>query len=215
MPRGLVIALAAVVVAGVAVVEGLRSNRWGPSDDMKAAVARLERVPREVGEWVGADDPLDRKVIERAEAAGIVSRRYTNRKTGQQVSVLLLCGPSGPIGAHTPDICYGGLGYECVGQPIPTRVTFPSGGANFWTARFEKTTQRQSAIRVYWAWGADGDWEASANPRTDFALRTVLYKLYVAQPESPTASSATAGPAEVFMAEFLPPVKAALTPDPG
>src|SRR5690242_12572027 len=110
MPRVLVILLAVGVVVAVAVAEGLRSNRWGESEDVKAAAARLERVPREFGQWVGHDYPLEPRIVERAEAAGYVNRVYTS-KTGEQITVMLLCGLSGPIGAHTPDVCYGGLGY--------------------------------------------------------------------------------------------------------
>lgn len=211
MPRGLVIALAAALVAGVAAVEGYRSNRWGPSDDMRAAVARLDGVPMEVGDWVGSDTPLDPKILKVAEATGNVSRRYTNRKNGDSVSVLLLCGPPGPIGAHTPDVCYGGMGYKCVGKPVARQVTFGPGAASFWTARFEKESARDDALRVYWAWGWGGDWEASDEPRTDFATRTALYKLYVVHDDTRPGRD----PAGEFMAEFLPAVKAALAADPG
>src|SRR5438128_10236537 len=105
MPRGLVIALAAGLVIAVAVFEGMRSNRWGASEDMKAAAAKLERIPREFGEWIGTDSQLDRKIVDMAEAVGYLNRGYVNRKTGERFDVLLLCGPSGAIGAHTPDVC--------------------------------------------------------------------------------------------------------------
>jgi hypothetical protein len=211
MPRGLVIVLGAVLVAGVAAVEGLRSNRWGPSADMQAAVARLDRVPAGFGDWEGVDKPLDRKVVEVAEAQGIVSRHYTNRKTGASVSVLILCGSPGPIGAHTPDVCYGGLGYECVGVPVARQVAVGDGSATFWTARFEKTDRGAESLRVYWAWGVDGGWEAADDPRTRFALQPALYKLYVVERE--TAENADDPAAPEFLAEFLPLVKTALAPD--
>lgn len=207
MPRGLVIALAAAGVVGVAVVEGMRSNRWGPSEDMREAAARLDRVPREFGDWVGTDSPLDPKVLKAAEAVGSVSRVYTSRRTRDQVAVLLLCGPSGPIGAHTPDVCYGGIGYRCVGRPSSRRLKVGDSPTSFWSARFEKEPPRDSdPLRVYWAWGTGEDWVASEHPRSDFALRPVLYKLYVVhadhRPDRPAADE--------FLADFIPVVRTAL-----
>ena len=120
-------------------------------------------------------------------------------------------GASGPIGAHTPEVCYGGLGYKCVGKPLPTRVTFANEAAGFWTARFEKERTAGEGLRVYWAWSTDGNWEASSDPRTEFALRTVLYKAYVVhQSPKPDSPDPTAG----FLAEFLPVVKTALSGTP-
>ncbi len=218
MPRGLIIVLAVAVVVGVAVLEGLRSNRWGASEDLKAATARLDAVPAKFGDWESKEAPLDPKILKIAEATGSVSRIYTNRKNGDRFTVLLLCGPPGPIGAHTPEICYGGLGYKCVGKPIPKRIVAGDGAASFWTARFEKPTPTDEPIRVFWAWGVDGKWEASANPRTDFALRGVLYKLYVVRQDNPERKRESSGSegANAFLADFLPIVRTALQkPTPG
>jgi Protein of unknown function (DUF3485) len=211
MPRGLLIVLAAGLVVGVAVFEGIRSNRWGESKDVKAAAAKLERVPREFGAWTsGPDGTLDPKIVERAEAAGYLSRRYYSRKTGTEIDVMLLCGLPGPIGAHTPDVCYGGLGYECLGNPKPQRIAFGDGDATFWTARFEKKqSPTDQPLRVYWAWGIDGDWEATERPRREFIERSVLFKLYVQH----TDGSGPAEPAKEFLTDFLPVLKKALTSD--
>jgi hypothetical protein len=209
MPRGLLIVLAAALVIGVALVEGLRSNRWGESEDLKAAAAKLARIPRDFGMWHGTDTTLDPKLVEKAEAVGYVSRQYFNSKNGERIEVLLLCGPSGPIGAHTPDVCYGGLGYICRGKPIPRKVDFEHGVATFWTGRFEKQSPTDNPLRVYWAWGVNGEWQASDNPRTDFALRTALFKLYVVHVEQ----AGTEAQAKEFLTEFLPLVRRALTVD--
>jgi hypothetical protein len=218
MPRGLVIALAAGLVVAVAVFEGLRSNRWGASADLQVAAAKLERIPREFGEWVGTDSQLDRKVVDMAEAVGYVNRSYVSRKTQERFDVLLLCGASGPIGAHTPDVCYGGLGYKCVGKPTPKRVVIGNGASSFWTARFEKATPTDDPLRVFWGWSIAGDWEAAESPRTAYALTGALYKMNVARRESAAdraRSPDTPDPDEAFLTEFLPVVKKALTEDPG
>jgi hypothetical protein len=177
----------------------------------------LDKVPREFGMWEGIDSALNEKIIQIAEAAGNVSRSYVNRKSGERINVLLLCGPTGPIGAHTPDVCYGGLGYSCKGKPAKKGVVLPDGrSTTFWSARFEKLSATEEPLRVYWAWSVDGDWEAADNPRTDFALNTSLYKLYLVRADSTagTDRDLNRDPLEQFLFEFLPLVRSALTADP-
>lgn len=218
MTRWLVLLVAVVGLAAAAAVEGMFSNRWGDAEDARVAAERLERVPAAFGGWTSTELPQDPKVIRIAEATGHVSRLYTNPKKGLSVSVLMLCGPTGPIGAHTPEVCYAGQGLEMVGAPEKRAVSAPGGaGATYWVARFEKKGAFGQRLRVGWMWGADGDWQAAADPRTDFALRGALYKLYVQYGEPPAGAAASTGaaaldPIEAFLTDFLPEVKKALAP---
>lgn len=215
MPRWLILAIAVVGLAAAAAVEGVFSNRWHSSTDARAAAAKLEGVPASFGNWTSTEIEMDPKVLKVAEATGHISRIYTNRKNGAQVSVLMLCGPTGPIGAHTPEVCYAGSGYEMVGEPQKNTVVLPDKSAvTHWAVRFEKkSVAGEPPQRVCWMWGVDGDWHASTNPRSEFALHSTLYKLYVqrgeSQPVTP-AATATPDPIQEFLTEFLPEVKKAL-----
>lgn len=213
--RGVMILGVASVIVVVAIVEGNRSNRWGATADLTIATKKLEGVPQEFGDWVSSERPLSEKIFKVTEATGTVSRVYYNQKSGDTITVLLLCGPSGPIGAHTPEVCYGGMGYSCRGNPTRKGLAVRNAGTStFWTARFEKTTPTDEPLRVYWSWGINGDWEAAANPRTTFALTDALYKLYVVCSDNPALKPVDSqrDPVEKFLAEFLPLVKTALQP---
>jgi hypothetical protein len=222
MRRWLVLLVAVAGLVAAAAVEGVFSNRWGNSEDVRAAAAKLDRVPAAFGDWTSTELPQDPKVIHVAEAAGYVSRLYTNPKKRLSVSALMLCGPTGPIGAHTPEVCYAGNGFAMSGQPQKKTVVLPGNAtATYWTARFEKKAAFEAPLRVGWMWGTDGDWVAASDPRTDFALRGALYKLYVVHSEPPspggsaTASAAAApDPIDVFLVDFLPEVKKALAGPP-
>ncbi len=208
--KWLVIVVAVVGLAVAAVVEGKLSNRWGVSSDVLAAAAKLDGVPATFGAWTSEEVPMSEKVLKVAEATGHVSRSYTNRKNGSQVSVLLLCGPSGPIGAHTPEVCYAGNGFAMIGEAQKKTVTpLNQTAATYWSARFEKKSP-PSALRVCWMWGTDGDWEASTNAR--FGLRIALYKLYVVrnEPETGATRGNDRDPINEFLMDFLPEVKKAL-----
>jgi len=218
MPRSLVIYGSVALLVAAGVFEGLRTNRWGQTEDMKAAVTRLNAVPANFGDWTSTEDPIDEKVLKVAEATGNISRTYSNRKTGNVVSVLILCGPSGPIGAHTPDVCYRGIGYEMAGDQEHRTLSLADGRkATYWTAAFQKQATGDNRLRVAWAWGTDGDWVASTSPRSEFVLRSALYKLYVSRPTAPADRDANPPVDRIqeFLADFLPEVKKALAPTAG
>jgi hypothetical protein len=215
----LILAVAVVALAAAAVVEGFFSNRWGQAEDVRVAAAKLTRVPAAFGDWTSTEVPQEPKVIKVAEAAGVVSRSYTNRKTGTQVTVLMLCGPPGPIGAHTPEVCYAGNGFAMSGQPSKKSAPLPDGSVpTYWSVLFEKKPSPEPPLRVCWMWGTDGDWQASTNPRGEFALRGAVYKMYVVRPEPRLASltaASTPDPIQEFLTDFLPEVKKALAAPPG
>lgn len=219
MRRWLVIGVAVAGLVAAAVVEYVTSDVG--SGDVRAAAAKLDAVPPAFGDWTSTEAPLEEKVLKVAEAAGHVSRSYTSRKNQAQVGVLLLCGPTGPIGAHTPEVCYAGNGYAMTGDPRKVTVVLPDATtATYWSVRFEKKPPAtEPPLRVCWMWGTDGDWKASENPRTDFALRAALYKLYVVRYEARTpdgaAPSAASDPIHEFLTAFLPEVKKALTAPAG
>jgi hypothetical protein len=181
MSRPVLILAALAVLAVDIFLYGRWTNRWTPSLELEQAVARLQRVPMDLGDWHGESMELSAREIERAEIAGYLHRCYKNHRTGTEVTVLLLCGRAGPMSVHTPDICYRGAGYRMTDPekkmtvPVGTSATAP-----FWAASFIKEGPlAPSRLRIYWAWNAVGSWDAAANPRMAFAGRSVLYKLYV------------------------------------
>jgi len=209
-------AVAGLVVAGV--VEGLRTNRWGESEGAATATAGLTAIPASFGDWVSTDRKMDPRIQRIAGATGYMDRHYRNQKTGQVVDVLMLCGPSGSIAAHTPDICFAGIGYA-MKEPTPVRrnLSVPSmEPMTYWSARFEKDGPNYPTLLVNWAWGVHGEWSASEAPRREFMLQHSLYKLYVTKRVAETDKDAiqAAAAVDMFMTEFLPRVKVALA-EPG
>lgn len=212
MARWLIVGVAVAGLVAAAVVDRLTSGV--ESGDVKEAAARLDRVPREFGDWTSTEDKLDDKVLKVAEAAGHVSRVYTSGKNQSRVSVLLLCGPTGPIGAHEPKYCYAGNGYEEHGQKRKQAVSAADGSAaTYWSVQFAKKPPTADVpLRVCWMWGLDGNWTASDSPRSEFALKRALYKLYVVRAEPKPLVRDEGDPIEEFLLAFLPEAKKALAP---
>ena len=175
-PLAVIIAFAFLISSGL--VHGIWTERWQKSEALESACARVEQVPLVIGAWQGTDLPLDPEELAQAGAESYWMRSYTNKK--QTVTVVLMCGRAGRMSAHTPEICYQGLGYQIVDSAMRQEIQlFGSGKGEFWTARFIKETGSGSDLRLFWGWSADGVWKAPSSPRWDFRGQPFLYKLYV------------------------------------
>lgn len=181
MAAAVLAALVIIVASGA--VQGFWTGRWSVSRDLERRVAELKNVPQKIGDWEGTENPLDPRVLREAGIAGSVSRHYRNRRTGDAVSLLLVCGRPGPISVHTPEICFRGTGFEPSGET--KRVSAGSGSSSvddLWAAEFTKPgTVLPQRLRILYSWNANGTWKASQNPRWDFGGFPALYKLYVVQ----------------------------------
>ena len=209
MTRWLIVVLAVAGLAAAAVVDRLTSGV--ESGDVKEAASRLDRVPKEFGDWTSTELPMEEKVLKVAEAAGHVSRVYASGKNKYQVSVLLLCGPTGPIGAHEPKYCYAGNGYDTNGPQQKKAVSVEGVAATYWSVQFaKKPPSADPALRVCYMWGLDGEWKAADSPRSEFALKRALYKLYVTCAEPKEPAKGAPDPVHEFLLAFLPEAKKAL-----
>lgn len=209
-------AAAFLILAGL--VRGSWTDRWTTSRDVEEAVARLRHVPKEFGDWKGTDQEMDPRQIKQAEAAGYLSRRYENRRTGAAVSILLLCGRTGPMTHHTPDICYPSSGFELVTTPGRGPLLRVDGSARpveMMMATLFKPGVVPIDLRISWAWSATGGWRAPDNPRWTFASSRKLYKLYIIRDLSTGSGGGREDHGFEFMKEFLPQLDRALFPGPG
>ena len=216
MTRTLPLLAAIAVVVSSTVAQGLWAHRWTASQALEAAVAPLDRVALNLGDWEGQDQELDRRQLEAGEIAGHLMRRYKNRRDGSMVSILLVCGRAGPICVHTPDICYEGTGYELAADPARTVVPPETAGppAEFLRGDFRKQNAVvPKGLRIYWAWSTGRAWTAPSSPRLAFAGTPALYKLYVVRDAISADEPIEGDPAlEFIRRQLLPELERALSP---
>jgi hypothetical protein len=203
----LLVAAAVLLVDGY--VYGLWTGRWQGSKELAAAAARLDRIPMIIGDWQGEALELDAKVVEQAGFSGYVLRRYKNRRTNAEVSLLVACGRSGPLTVHTPEVCYRGAGYRLVAGEGATRESLDCGpnrpGAEVLKAMFAPEDSAEAhKLRVVWSWCKNGAWVAPDNPRWQLAGMPVLHKLYVTQLFVPPNDTKGSEPCLEFFREVLP-----------
>jgi hypothetical protein len=213
MTRILAVILAFVCVLGFGAAHGVLTNRWKLSTRPEAAAAKLQGVPRVFGDWEGTDAEVNRRVVEIAELAGYVNRQYINRRTGVSVSVLLVCGPAGPISVHPPEVCFAGAGLQFVtdrGQCTIAAPDLPAPAEFFHTRVAKPTSPGSPQQRLLWSWTADGTWVAANHPRLAFARSPVLYKLYVQRVLTRTDEPLEEDPIQSFLQVFLPELQKVL-----
>jgi len=205
------------ILAGFAVVTvsaidyGRQTGRWHQEDNLSAIKARLEQLPSELGDWRSQSATLDARQMEVARIDGYLLRNYVNRKTGDELQMLLVCGQPGPIAAHTPDVCYAGAGYIQKGKLEKKKVD----GNEFVVGNFAKGPPLPDPLCIWWAWSADGHWMAPDYPRLAFGRNTsALCKLYVVRRITPGHEAAVEDSTEDFLRVMLPELKHCLSPSP-
>lgn len=203
----------AVLCCGAAADSALNGYGSTDSDALKAAVARLDKIPAVIGNWTSTDSEISEREQEVAGIAGYIRRTYTNQRTGYEVHLTVLCGPSGPIAVHPPTACFEGIGYTVAAGPTPTTLQ-SNDGEN--AGEFNKSSFRQSdasvpeVVRVFWGWSTDGNWQAPANPRIEFRGQPWLYKIYATDRWLEEPSDDALPQIEVFLREALPVVREAV-----
>ena len=226
MIRWIFAATASVALVGAGLVHGYWTDRWSASAEVSEAVERLASVPMRFGDWEGEDLEVKPGQVG-AGVAGTLQRRFVHRPSGQAVVIALVNGRPGPVGTHTPEVCYGASGYN-VGDKKAVALD-AAGPGKFWTALALKQKQtHEERLRLYWAWNGGDGWAASKDPRGEFARfrYPVLHKLYVLRdltaaaavpglrPEGKPGESRDAV-CEAFLESFLPELDRALFSKPG
>lgn len=188
---------------------GMWTNRWTQTGELKSRLERLNEVPMEIGEWIGEDIPYEQEDMARAGINGCIVRRYKNQRSGDSVSLLIVCGRGGPISVHTPDVCYASAGY----RQLAPQEKVPGGAASIdvWKACFELPNSVLSKkLEISWTWSQDGStWSSPDNPRYVFARYPAVYKMYVVREMSAISGNADET-ANEFVKRLLPALRSSL-----
>src|SRR5262249_2166850 len=157
---------------------GVWTNRWQSSEALDEALARVDDVPKAFGSWQAEDEEVDADLFARAGAQAFWLRTYRHAQTGETISVILMCGRSGRMAVHTPDVCYKGSGYELSSSAKKINIgPADAPAAEFWTGVFVKEKSVDAGqLRLFWGWSDGGQWQAPTVPRFTFRGLPFLYK---------------------------------------
>lgn len=221
MDRNLLIPalLGGILILSLSFVEGFyMKDRWGKPGAEAAEMGKLfAQVPKEIGDWVGEDLPVDEIVKNTAGAVNYVSRRYHNERTDRDVTLWLIVGHSRDIVRHTPNICYPASGFREDGLQIKYHFDLNDDEtADFYTSKFIKDDAFGRRVeRVFWSWNHPdyNKWEAPDSARMHYGLSNALYKVYFTSSVLMDEDSADENVAAEFAELMLPAINAALFPN--
>jgi hypothetical protein len=213
---------AAALLLGCGVVHGYLTLRWVAPTQAREAAARVPEIPLKLGDWEGTDLEVSKQQMDQTEAYGYISRRYVNRATEDVITMMLLCGRTGPLSVHSPTVCLQGTGLQVRGEQKRYSLVGDSSRqqGGLWSADFDGERQGERfSQRVFWGWSKDAStWAAPEHPRLAFAGAPYLYKLYITR-ALPPVSSATGvdnllddDPCVKFLQVFLPEAKKTFRP---
>ncbi len=194
---GLVVAML-VVATGLA--QGVLTDRWGTPAAVGDAAARLNDIPLQIGGWTGQRHEVTARMIEAAGAENIVDLEFHSPR-GDTLRLMLVCGRSGPVSRHPPNVCFPSAGFQQVSDVDSENVLVPgvNEGATFATCQFAREASR---FLTRWSFSPDGEhWTAPSDPRFAFATKPWLYKLYLNSPD--TTDAALIPDRTAFLADFL------------
>lgn len=221
--------IAAVLLIGGGVVHGTLTHRWQTVARTNGPETRLQLVPQTIGDWDSQDSKISEAEKQMAGLTHDLTRTYTNRRTGDSVTVVLMSGPTGPVAVHPPTACYQGAGYQQSGATRETVIDLPvaevvrlqgtsavSQNRSLTTSAtaatrhvfaiadfYQPTRPEQTQPRIYWAWTTNGTWSVPESPRLAFAGSPVLFKLYVTCERPIGSQKSQASPIDDFLRLLL------------
>ena len=154
----------------------------------KDAPFPLKEISSDLGTWraTGADAHLDPETTRLAGSSDHIIRSYTDSKTGETVSVLVLYGLAYSVFGHSPEICYPSAGFQAVGRPEEHDLYLPDSATSvqYRSAIYSKTiaTVTQSYEVVWVFWNA-GSWISDLTDRWKiFRTSPGLFKIQIQYP---------------------------------
>ena len=165
----------------------------------------METVPASFNNWKSEDSPLSPEEFERTDCTAYVSRNYTNTSTAKQVSVYSVVGTARHVTIHSPDWCYVGAGFTMENQPQPYIIQIDGENHEFTTATFSKNSNEGlKRLRIFWSYTEDGTWHGPSSPKSYFAGKPALCKVYLITSISPDDKDIDGDPSIGFAKEFMP-----------
>jgi len=210
MTRITAIIVAVVLVAGITLasgyMQGRMTERWGGGDDLAELAEKLNQVPERFGDWrLTKVEELRENAAQQLEAAGSFVRVYLNERTGQQVRVAMIVGPTGAMSVHIPEICYEGRDY--VPREDRARIGVSGTGlsdAQLWSVVLDSQGLDAQSLHVCYGWSDGRRWMAPARPRFSLSGNPYLYKLQIASEGTMAASGDDTKACVAFLEKFLP-----------
>jgi hypothetical protein len=201
------------VVSGI--IQGQASFRWGIPDQLLRVAAELQQCDLSSEDWrLQKRVAFDGDVLRVLKCNGFINHVYENQETGEVVAIAVMVGPTGPMVAHTPEICYPSGDYVMCEPKSMLNIAGRDDAAHhqLHATMFRCDNVHQNRLRVYYGWsiyapdknGAwSTQWKSPQRPRLAYANEPFLFRVQVATVLNPVDADVDEDAAVRFMTQSL------------
>lgn len=174
---------------------------------LQSAAAAIDNLPPTIGAWHStAGVPLSDDLLHALGCRAYQSRTYTNERSGERVSLLLLAGDARPLAALPPNACYEGEQFTLAESGKSAAI---GNGDELLQVTLQSGAQAGTVVTTYLAWRKPrGRWEAPKNPSLALGAQPMLYRLQVATDAGakPPGDPAAPDACRSFLNDLLPAI---------
>ncbi len=113
--------IVAAVVAGFlmlissAAYRVLAARLEAPVNTTPISPAALERLPLQIGDWMGREVSLDEAIVRATDTDAHINRSYSRNNASQYISLYIASGVKArDLMPHRPEVCYTGAGWTLI-----------------------------------------------------------------------------------------------------
>jgi len=93
----------------------LAAHLEAPVNSTPISPDALERLPLQIGDWMGQEVPLDEAVVLATDTDAHINRRYSRHNGSESILLYVACGVKvRDLMPHRPEVCYTGAGWTLI-----------------------------------------------------------------------------------------------------
>jgi hypothetical protein len=146
----------------------------------------LEDLPRDLKDWTSVkelDSRLDPEIARIAGSSDHIIRTYKNKKTGEEVTALVLYGLANSVFGHIPEVCFPAVGYKQRGASVDQQFSIPDSTTpgRYRSASFTKSVGGIGSYQVeevYYTFLHNAEWLPDLSSRwKSFRYHPAMFKI--------------------------------------
>jgi hypothetical protein len=216
-----IIVFAAILTVGIGL--GHRAiSAGGLSDGIELSQDQVDQLPDQIDAWTITNrEKISGSALELLECTANGNLAYRNVATEANVIVTVMSGPSGPLAAHTPEVCYSSKAYVVDSVPELLEINLGDGTkCELRVVNLVPRSDNHEPLTVIYGWNDGTTWKAPAPTwsRAVYAGTQSLVKLQAAIVTTGDSSVASTKDRQAqlkkFLTQFIPVINAQLEAQP-
>ena len=179
----------------------------GLSEGIELSQDQVDQLPDQIDVWTITNrEEISGAALELLECTAHGNLAYRNVETEANVILTLMSGPSGPLAAHTPEVCYSSKAYVIDSVPELLEIDLADGNkCELRVVNLVPRSDTHEPLTVIYGWHDGTTWKAPAPTwaRAVYAGTQSIVKLQVAIATTGDSSVASTKDRQTQLRDFL------------